>query len=131
MSTHLGPLDKLLGLRLEETGADRVVAVIPVTPDLYQQMGIVHGGVYAAAVEATASIGAAIWLGEAGWPVGIGNHTEFLRATRTGRLRVEANPVQRGHSTQLWRVEITDDAGRLVAHGEVRLMNIREPERLG
>ncbi len=116
--------DKLVGLRFEEATGDRVVAVVPVTPDLHQHYGIVHGGVYAAMVEATASVGAAIWLGAAGRPVGIANSTDFLRPVREGELRAEATPVNRGRSTQLWEVSITDGRGRAVAHGRVRLMNL-------
>lgn len=116
--------DKVLGLRFEEATGDRVVAVVAVTPDLQQHYGIVHGGVYAAMVETTASVGAAIWLGEAGRPVGIANSTDFLRPVREGELRAEATPVNRGRSTQLWEVGVTDDRGRAVAHGRVRLMNL-------
>jgi 1,4-dihydroxy-2-naphthoyl-CoA hydrolase len=131
MQIQPSPLDKLLGLRLEEVSADRVVVALTVTPDLHQPTGIVHGGVYSALVETAASYGATAWLDGDGWPVGMGNTTEFLRATRKGQLRAEATPVHRGHSTQLWRVDIVDDAGRLVAHGQVRLMNIRDPDGLG
>jgi 1,4-dihydroxy-2-naphthoyl-CoA hydrolase len=119
-----GGFDKLLGMRFEEATGDRVVAVIPVGPDLLQAYGIVHGGVYASAVESTASLGAALWLADRGRAVGIANHTEFLRPVREGELRVEATPVNRGRSTQLWEVAITDDRGRLVAQGSVRLMNL-------
>ena len=116
--------DKLLSLRFEEASADRVVAVVAVTPDLQQHYGIVHGGVYASMVETTASVGAAIWLGDRGRTVGIANSTDFLRAVRDGELRAVATPVNRGRSTQLWEVGITDERGRTVACGHVRLMNL-------
>jgi 1,4-dihydroxy-2-naphthoyl-CoA hydrolase len=116
--------DKVMGLRFEEATGDRVVAVVPVTPDLHQHYGIVHGGVYAAMVETTASVGAALWLGQEGRPVGIANSTDFLRPVRDGELRAEATPVNRGRRTQLWEVSVTDQRGRRVAHGRVRLMNL-------
>jgi uncharacterized protein (TIGR00369 family) len=116
--------DKVMGLRFEEATADRVVAVVPVTPDLHQHYGIVHGGVYAAMVETTASVGAAIWLGDGGRPVGIANSTDFLRPVREGELRAVATPHNRGRSTQLWEVAVTDERGRAVARGRVRLMNL-------
>ncbi len=120
--------DKLVGIRFEEVSGDRVVAVVPVTPDLQQSHGIVHGGVYASAVESAASVGATLWLVGEGGPgaqaVGIANHTDFLRPVREGELHVEATPVNRGRSTQLWGVAITDERGRPVANGRVRLMNL-------
>jgi uncharacterized protein (TIGR00369 family) len=132
-------LDSLLGLEIKEAGPDRVVATLPVTPKLHQAFGIVHGGVYATAAETTASLGAAMVVARAAQArgaatdddafggarvVGISNHTEFLRAVRDGELRVEATPITRGRTTQLWRVDINDEAGRLVAHSSVRLMNL-------
>jgi 1,4-dihydroxy-2-naphthoyl-CoA hydrolase len=120
------PFDRLLGLRLEEASGERVVAVLPVTADLLQNAGIVHGGVYATAVEATASTGADLWLGGEGHVVGLSNDTEVRRAVRTGELRIEATPLERGQPTQLWQVAITDEGGRMVAHGRVLLQNLRE-----
>ncbi len=119
------PFDKLLGLRFEEASGDRVVAVLPVTADLHQNNGVVHGGAFATAVEATASVGADLWLGAEGRAVGLSNDTEVRRAVRTGRLRIEATPLERGRDTQLWQVAVTDERDRLVAHGRVLLMNLR------
>ncbi len=106
------PFDRLLGLRLEEASEDQVVGVVPVTADLHQN-GILHPGVYSTAVEATASVGADLWLGAEGRAVGLRNETAVRRAVRTGKLR-------------LWQVAITDERSRLVAHGRVLLMNLRE-----
>jgi acyl-coenzyme A thioesterase PaaI-like protein len=44
---------------------------------------------------------------------------------------VEATPLQRGRTQQLWQVFITDEQQRLVAKGEVRLANITDPGKLG
>jgi uncharacterized protein (TIGR00369 family) len=89
-----------------------------------QPAGIVHGGVYCAAVETAASIGAHFWLGERGHVVGVSNHTDFLRAVTQGRLSAQSSPIHRGRSQQLWGVEVTDEDGRLVARGQVRLQNL-------
>jgi 1,4-dihydroxy-2-naphthoyl-CoA hydrolase len=35
-----------------------------------------------------------------------------------------STPIHRGRSTQLWLTTITDDDGRLVARGQVRLQNL-------
>jgi 1,4-dihydroxy-2-naphthoyl-CoA hydrolase len=117
------PFDKLLGLRIQEASGDRVVALLPITPDLHQPTGLVHGGVYATVVETTASVGATLWLAGRGQAFGISNHTDFVRPVRDGELRVEATPLNRGRTTQLWQVAVTDERGRGVAHGKVRLFN--------
>jgi 1,4-dihydroxy-2-naphthoyl-CoA hydrolase len=128
-STPEGGFLGLLGLRIQEASGDRVVLVCPVTPDLHQPYGLVHGGVYASLAETAASVAGALWMGERGKVVGISNHTDFLRAVRDGELRAEATPLARGRTTQLWQVAISDDQDRLIAHAKVRLQNLTELPR--
>jgi uncharacterized protein (TIGR00369 family) len=123
--------NSVLGTEFVAVGADRVVLRCPVKPHLHQPYGIVHGGVYCSLVETAASVGAAAWLGDRGNVVGVANHTNFIRATREGALEVVATPIQRGRTQQLWQVDITDDASRLVARGEVRLANLTTADHIG
>ena len=117
-------LTKVLGLRLDEVGPDRVVMSWTVGEQHLQPYGIVHGGVYCSVVESSASIGAATWFGDRGKVVGVANHTNFLRSAREGVLTATATPLHRGRSQQLWLVDITDDQQRTIARGEVRLQNL-------
>lgn len=117
--------DQLLGMRLEEATADRVVISLDVGHHLLQPFGILHGGVHCAAVESAASIAGSLWFGDAGTVVGVNNSTNFLRPVREGRVTYTATPIQRGRTQQLWLVEGRSDDGRLVAQGQVRLANLR------
>jgi 1,4-dihydroxy-2-naphthoyl-CoA hydrolase len=119
-------LNAALGFQLDEAGPDRVVMSWTIGPQHLQPYGIVHGGVYCSAVEASASVGAALWFGERGKVVGAANHTNFLRAARAGRMVATATPIHRGRSQQLWLVEVTAEDGRVTARGEVRLQNLGE-----
>jgi 1,4-dihydroxy-2-naphthoyl-CoA hydrolase len=125
-----------LGVRIGDIAADRATLTLPITPALHQPNGIVHGGVYCTIVETLASLGAAVWLGDRGHVVGVANHTNFIRAIRTGTLHAVSTPIHRGRTQQLWLVEITDDepgaaGARLIARGEVRLANITSTDHLG
>lgn len=117
-------LNAALGFHLDEAGPDRVVLSWTVGEAHLQPYGIVHGGVYCAAVEASASIGAALWYGERGKVVGAANHTNFLHAACEGHFVATATPIHRGRSQQLWLVEVVDADARPVARGEVRLQNL-------
>lgn len=118
-------LDATLGFEFEEVGPDRVVLGWTVDDRHLQHYGIVHGGVHCAAIETSASIGAALWFLDRGRVVGVSNHTNFLRSAQTGaRLTATATPIHRGRSQQLWQVEIADEAQRQIARGEVRLQNL-------
>jgi 1,4-dihydroxy-2-naphthoyl-CoA hydrolase len=122
-------LDTHLGIDLVEASADRVVMRWTVRPEIAQPFGIVHGGMYCTAVESSASVGAAIWFGDRGRVVGVSNQTDFYRAVTEGSLTAVAAPIHRGRSQQVWRVTITDEPGRLVAEGQVRLQNLADPDR--
>jgi len=113
-----------IGMEYVEVTPDKVVVTVEIGPHLHQPYGIVHGGVYCAIAEEVASVAGAVWLGGEGKVVGVNNNTDFLRAVREGRLTATGTPVHRGRSQQLWRVEITDDEGRLAAAGQVRLANL-------
>lgn len=114
----------LLGLKIDEATADRVVIRWQVRPELHQPFGIQHGGVYCSVVETAASVGGSLWFADRGTVVGVSNQTDFLRAVREGELTAVGTPVHRGRSQQLWQVEITDGEDRLVARGQVRLQNL-------
>lgn len=114
-----------IGIDYREITPDRVVVSVDIAPHLHQPYGIVHGGVYCAIAEEVASVAGAVWLGGEGKVVGVNNSTDFLRAVTEGTLTATGSPVHRGRSQQLWRVEITDDEGRLAAVGQVRLANLQ------
>jgi len=112
-----------LGLEITHVSADEIRAEWTVDGRHLQPFGIVHGGVHASVVETLCSMGAAESARRDGLVVvGLENHTSFLRAVRSGRLRAVARPVHAGRRAQLWRTEITDEKGRLVATGTVRLL---------
>jgi uncharacterized protein (TIGR00369 family) len=123
--------NKTLGLDFVELSADRTIVSCEITPELLQPYGIVHGGVHSSIVETAASIGAALWFGDRGNVVGVSNHTNFLRAARSGTLTAIATPIHRGRTQQLWQVAITDETGRDIARGEVRLANLASADVLG
>ena len=116
------------GLRLTEVTSTRVVGVIDLGPEHHTPFGIVHGGVYCSAVETAASVGASAAAAERGQvAVGVVNTTNFLRPLTAGRVTVTATAVQQGRTQQLWQVDIVDEAGRLIATGQLRLQNVERP----
>ncbi len=113
------------GLALDEIAADRVTGHLQLSPEHHTPWGIVHGGVYTTAIESAASIGASHAVRDQGQvAVGLTNTTHFLRSLTAGRVSVEATALSQGRTQQLWQVNITDESGRLIAHGEVRLQNV-------
>ena len=118
--------DAELGLTYGEIGPEGGRAELTIHDKLLQPWGIVHGGVYCSVIESLASVSGHLWLSEhgGGTVVGVNNNTDFLRAVRSGRVTAVSTPVHRGRRQQLWLITITDEHGRLVARGQVRLQNI-------
>jgi 1,4-dihydroxy-2-naphthoyl-CoA hydrolase len=120
----LGPMDQTpflaaCGLVLDEVQVD-------LGPEHHQPFGIVHGGVYAAAIESIGSVAAAMSVVDDGLTVvGVHNSTHFTASMTEGRVDVVATPVVQGRTQQLWNVDITRSSdGRLVATGQLRLQNV-------
>ena len=113
----------------ENGGCTRVRGHIDAGPEHHQPMGIVHGALYTGAIETAASVGAFLAVtGSGQFAVGVDNLTDFVRPVKEGRLEVDARAASQGRTLQLWEVDITDDRGRLVARGRVRLANRPNPD---
>jgi 1,4-dihydroxy-2-naphthoyl-CoA hydrolase len=108
--------DALYGLEILSADAETVSGVVPVSDELKQPAGLVHGGVYASIAESLASIGTAFQvMPEGKVAMGLGNHTSFMRPITEGTIHGEATVLHRGRTTWVWDVRITDDEGRLCA----------------
>jgi 1,4-dihydroxy-2-naphthoyl-CoA hydrolase len=123
------PFVAAAGLVVDEVSGTNVVGHIDLTEAHFTPWGVVHGGVYTTAVESAASIGASEAVKERGeFAVGVHNGTDFLRASKGGRVDVLAEPLQQGRIQQLWLVTITaTDSGKTIARGQVRLQNVPLP----
>jgi len=122
---HAGRFLQALGLRFIDVSGTRVQAELDATEEHHTPWGMVHGGVYATAIESVTSVGASAAVREDGrFAVGLDNLTDFVRAHRSGRLHIVAEAVHQGRTGQLWTAEITRDDGKLVARGRVRLQNV-------
>ncbi len=116
-----GGFDALIGLEVLEAAPERVVARVPVHDGVRQPFGLVHGGLLAAIAETLAGTGTEAQVaarGEVG--MGLQNHTNFLRPVLDS-AHVHATATRRhgGRTTQVWDVDLTDDAGRLCAVSRV------------
>jgi 1,4-dihydroxy-2-naphthoyl-CoA hydrolase len=133
LNANPGGWNQAMGLVFLRVSGDAVEAEWEVRPQHLQPYGIVHGGVHAGVIETLCSVGAACHAGAADLAVvGLENHTSFLHAVRSGKLRGRASPLTRGRRTQVWEATVVDQAERKVATGRVRLLCLpREGELAG
>jgi uncharacterized protein (TIGR00369 family) len=132
MVPELGDLPAFMqaaGLHLTEVSGSRVLGWMQLGPEHHTPWGVVHGGVYATAVETVASLGASAAVSDKGEiGVGVHNATDFLRPMTGGRVDVVGEPLFQGRTQQLWDVVITRSSDdKPVARGQLRLQNVPRP----
>jgi 1,4-dihydroxy-2-naphthoyl-CoA hydrolase len=110
-----GTLSQHLDIVFTEIGDDFVRATMPVDERTRQPYGLLHGGASVALAESVGSIGAMMCIDPARQVcVGQEINANHVRAARQGRVSATARPAHLGRRTQVWTIEIADEAGALV-----------------
>jgi uncharacterized protein (TIGR00369 family) len=127
-----GGFNTAIGLNFTKVTMDEICAEIVVDDIHRQPYGIVHGGVYCSMIEVLCSTGAAVNVWDSGRSaVGMENSTAFLKATRGGKLIGRAIPVKKGRTTHVWEATVTNDEGKPLATGRVRMAILEKGAEAG
>lgn len=119
---------KFLGIKVVEATAERVVLTMEVTPKVHQYVGIMNGGVSLYLAETAASIGAVLSADLTKvTPVGLEINGNHLRAVSKGLLTVEATPIYPGRSVSVWKIESTDERGKLICTSRITILMQKRP----
>ena len=114
---------QFLGVRIVEASGDRVLLEMEVTPKVHQYVGIMNGGVSLLLAETAASIGVVAGADlERVTPVGIEINANHLRAVSKGLITVEAVPVHAGKTISVWKIDITDERGKMVCTSRLTML---------
>ena len=100
-----------LGIEITEIGSDYLVGRVPVDERTKQPFGLLHGGVSVVLAESLGSIAAYHAAPEGHLAVGLDINANHLRAVRSGWVTGTARPVHIGRTTQVWQIDMVDDAG--------------------
>ena len=101
-----------LGIEFTEVGDDHLSARVPVDERTRQPYGLLHGGVSVVLAETLGSVGANHSCPEGWRAVGLDINANHLRATTSGWVTGTARPVHIGKSTQVWQIDMVNDAGQ-------------------
>jgi uncharacterized protein (TIGR00369 family) len=105
----------LLGIRIAEASADRVVARLAVRDDLRTFGGALHGGALMALADTAGAVAAFLNLPPGAATTTLESKTNFFAAARADEVHAEVTPLHRGKRTTVWQTRITDAAGRLIS----------------
>ncbi len=102
-----------LGIEFLDVGDDWLSARVPVNRQTCQPYGLLHGGVSVVLAETLGSCGAAFAVPEGTKVVGLDINANHLRGVSEGWVTGVARAVHVGRSTQVWQIDLRDDAGKL------------------
>ncbi|MDE2082963.1 MAG: hotdog fold thioesterase [Burkholderiales bacterium] len=110
---HVDTAVARLGIEFLEVGDNFIRARVPVDGRTRQPMGILHGGVSVVLAETLGSCGAASSCAPGHRAVGLDINANHLRSVGEGWVTGIATPVHIGRTTQVWHIELRNDAGQL------------------
>ena len=109
-------LPGLLGMRLVELAPERVVAELPVRPELCTTGGVLHGGASMAFADTLGAVGTFMNLPEGKRTTTTDSSTKFIGAAKVNTTVVaECVALHRGRTTMVWQTTIRTAEGKLCA----------------
>ena len=109
-------LAQTLSIEFIEVGDDFLKARMPVDARIKQPLGIMHGGASCALAETVGSTAANFCVDQTRfYCVGLDINTNHIRSVNSGFVYAIAKPYHLGKTTQVWSIEITNEAAKLVS----------------
>ncbi|MBI1395045.1 MAG: hotdog fold thioesterase [Betaproteobacteria bacterium] len=128
-SMHVGTAVATLGIEFTGVEDDALSARMPVDRRTVQPMGILHGGASALLAETLGSCAAAHCVDpDTHYVVGLEINANHLRPVREGWVAGRATPIHVGRTTQVWDVDIRDEAGRRTCTSRLTLAVIAKQD---
>ena len=118
-----------LNVQTATVSAEKTIIRLPISDNIKQPYGIVHGGINAFLAETAASLGAQASITDNSHiPVGVDIHTHHLSPANHGTLSAIATPVKLGHRIQTWQVAIfIEETQQQTATSTVTIMITSKP----
>lgn len=102
-----------LGIEFLEVGDDFLSGRVPVDQRTRQPYGLLHGGVSVVLAETLGSVGAVFCSPAGHRAVGLDINANHLRGVSSGWVTGVARPVHIGRTTQVWQIDLRNEAGEL------------------
>jgi 1,4-dihydroxy-2-naphthoyl-CoA hydrolase len=125
-SGSAGTMVEYLGIEFTEISDDFIRGTMPVEGRTRQPYGLLHGGASVALAETLGSTGATMCVDATQYQcVGQEINANHVRPARTGLVTGTARPVHLGGRTQVWIIDIVNEAGKLVCTSRLTMAVIR------
>jgi uncharacterized protein (TIGR00369 family) len=111
-ASHVNTAVASLGIEFLEVGDDFIKGRVPVDGRTRQPYGILHGGVSVVLAETLGSCAAAGCAPPGHRVVGLDINANHIRGATEGWVTGVARPVHVGRTTQVWQIDMVNDAGQ-------------------
>ncbi len=118
---HVGTAVQHLGMEFLEVGDDFITARVPVDARTKQPYGLLHGGVSVVLAETLGSCGAAFSCPPGHRAVGLDINANHLKGATSGWVTGTTRPVHIGRTTQVWQIDLKNDAGELTCVSRITM----------
>ena len=118
---HVNTTVAHLGIEFLEVGDDFIRARVPVDMRTIQPYGLLHGGVSVVLAETLGSCGAAFASPDGYRAVGLDINANHIKGATSGWVTGVTRPVHRGRTTQVWQIDLHDDAGELTCVSRITM----------
>jgi uncharacterized protein (TIGR00369 family) len=109
-------LMETLKIEYIDVGENYLVAKMPVTSQVHQPDGVLHGGATVALAESVGSVASHIFLDTKEYFVrGLEISANHVKSIREGDVYARAEVVHKGRTTQIWDIKVTDKDGNLIS----------------
>lgn len=106
----------LMGVRLTQLTAERVVAELVVRPDLCTAGSVLHGGAYMAFADTLGAVGTVLNMPKGKRTTTTDSSTKFIGGAPVNSTIVgECSALHRGRTTMVWQTTIRTSEGKLCA----------------
>ena len=110
-----------LGIEFTEIGDDYLMGRVPVDERTCQPFGLLHGGVSVVLAETLGFTGALYASPEGHRGLGLDINANHLRAVTCGWVTGTARALHIGRTTQVWQVNMVNDAGELTCVSRITI----------
>lgn len=118
---HVDTTVAWLGMEFLEVGDDFIRARMPVDKRTRQPYGLMHGGVSVVLAETLGSCGAVFSAPEGHRCVGLDINANHIKGATSGWVTGITRPIHRGRSTQVWHIDMHNDAGELTCVSRITM----------
>ena len=120
-------LMETLKIKFTEIGDNYVVCKMPVTPEVHQPAGILHGGATAALVETAGSFASRYFIKDREMAIrGVEISTNHVKSISEGFVYAKATNIHMGRTMQIWEVKVLDEQNNLISLGKLTTLAIKK-----